>query len=88
MITYNKLKIFEKYKGDGDMWLKTSWFWQRNKMEADDWTIIGQLIDDLKLVNNGLAAASYAESIENRIEENCADEKAITKLKELSREMV
>ena len=56
-------------------------------MDGDDWTLIGRFIDDLKLVNNGLAAASYADSIEARIRENCTDERTIDKLKELSRVM-
>jgi hypothetical protein len=87
MITCDKLKIFQDYNGDGDMWLKTASPWQRNKMDADDWTIIEQLFGDLKLVNKGMAAVSYVESIEAKIRENCADEKTIAKLRELSREM-
>jgi hypothetical protein len=77
MLTYKKLKIFKKYDGDGDHWLLSSWWWERDKMTGEDWALIGQLISDLKLLNNGLAAPSYTESVEARIRENCEDEKTI-----------
>lgn len=87
MITYKKLNLYKKYDGDGDAWVSRSWWWERNKMTAEEWALITQLISELKLVNNGLAAATFAESIETKIKENCADDETITKLKELSKVM-
>ena len=87
MLTYKKLKLYKKYDGDGDAWVRRSWWWERNKMSADEWALIGQLISELKLINNGLAAASFAEAVETKISENCDDNETIVKLKELSRVM-
>ena len=87
MITYKKLKLYKKYDGDGDAWVSRSWWWERNKMSADEWALIGQLISELKLINNGLAAASFAETVETKIRENCDDGETIAKLKELSKTM-
>ncbi|RYY68498.1 MAG: hypothetical protein EOO13_12165 [Chitinophagaceae bacterium] len=87
MITIKKLKIFRKNNGDGDMWLKTTWPWQRNTMTADDWTTIGELIDDFKLIDRGLASDSYKEGVLEKINANCEDEKTIEELRKLAREM-
>lgn len=87
MITYDKLKIFQECNGDGDYWVRTSRSSQNNQFSYKDWSLIEQLISDLKLINKGLAAASYVESIEKSIKGNCSDESTITKLKELSMEM-
>ena len=87
MITIKKLKIFRKNNGDGDMWLKSTWSWQRNTMTAEDWTIIGELIDDIKLMDRDLASDSYREGILEKINANCEDEKTIEELRRLAREM-
>lgn len=81
MITKIKLKIFQKSNGDGDMWLRNSWWWQRSKMMAEDWSLISQLIQDIKLMNKGLVSDAYAESVNLKIQENCQNEEAIAKLK-------
>lgn len=87
MITIKKLKIFKKNNGDGDMWLKTTWPWQRNTMTADDWTLIGELIDDIKLVERGLASESYKEGVLEKVNANCEDEETVKALETLSKEM-
>jgi hypothetical protein len=56
-------------------------------MTADDWTIIGELIDDIKLMDRDLASDSYKEGVLEKINENCEDEKTIEELRRLAKEM-
>lgn len=67
------------------MWLRSSWPWERNKMSHQDWAIIGEFISDLKLVEQGLAAPAYAESITKRAEENCENTEVVEELRRMSR---
>lgn len=87
MITTEKLKIFQKCNGDGDIWLRTSWWWQRNKIDPDDWALISQLIQDIKLIDKGLCSEPYAQEVNNKIQENCMDEKVIKELRLLAKKM-
>ncbi len=87
MITKTKLKIFHRNDGDGDIWLRTSWWWQRKKMTPEDWPLIEQLIQDLKLINKGLVATSYAENVYKKIRESCEDESTVKELEILATKM-
>lgn len=87
MITEKKLALYRKYKGNADMFQMAALPWQRNKIQQEDWTLISQLIQDLKLVNNGLAAESYKEAVLDRMKANCEDEKTIEALRKLAKDM-
>ncbi|TMI64498.1 MAG: hypothetical protein E6H07_00855 [Bacteroidetes bacterium] len=85
MITKEKIRIFKKYDGDGDAWLRGAWPWNRRKMNGEDWGLIAQLIQDIKLVEKGLASESYANNLENTLKENCKDAETINELRRVSK---
>lgn len=87
MITYKKLKLYRKYKGNADMFQLSAWWWERKRINGDEWQLINQLLQDLKMTNNGLAVLSYAEGVESTIRENFEDEEAIASLKLLVNEL-
>jgi hypothetical protein len=87
MITVKKIELYRKYKGNADMFQMAALPWQRNKIPQEDWTMISQLVQDLKLVNRGLASDSYKEDVLNKIKSSCEDEETAEELKKMAREM-
>ncbi|MGZ8537553.1 MAG: hypothetical protein ACXWV9_04770 [Flavisolibacter sp.] len=73
MITTQKLSLYRKYEGQGDRFLVSAWPWQRHKISPDDWKMIEQLIQDIKLMDRGLASDSYKEGLLEKINANCED---------------
>ena len=87
MITTKKLSFYRKYEGDGDWFLRSAWPWQRNKISPGEWKMMEELIQDIKLMDRGLASDSYKESLLEKIKANCEDEKTIAELRRLAKEM-
>ncbi len=82
MITRRKIKIYKKYDGDGDKWAR-SWFVFYEMSDAD-WGLLERLIQDIILVNNGLASDDYAAALEKKLIENCDTPETIARLKDLA----
>ncbi|MGN6435576.1 MAG: hypothetical protein ACTHMM_03545 [Agriterribacter sp.] len=66
MITIEKLKLFEKYRGDDDRFTRAS------KKESailsdDEFYTIRRLISDLKMITSGVTAASYEAQVYEQI---------------------
>ena len=73
MITKEKIRIYNRYNGDGDMWLRSAKKSEKiiNNLE---WHLIENLINDVGLIEKGLTSQSYSEEIKKRLEENCDEE--------------
>ncbi len=66
MITLEKLKVFEKYKGDDDRFTRAS----KNDLailSEDEFYSIQRLISDLKLIVNGIAAVNFEAQVLEQI---------------------
>ncbi|MCM1567348.1 MAG: hypothetical protein NC238_15690 [Dehalobacter sp.] len=70
MITATKFKIFEKYNGDGDGFVRTGTKSEKECLDYNDWLIIDSMIQDLQLVKNGLSS----KTLENKINQKLHDE--------------
>ncbi len=82
MITRRKIKIYTKYEGDQDAGARGwSLFYE---MSDTDWGILERLIQDIILVNNGLASDDYAVALGKRLIENCDSPETIDRLKDLA----
>ena len=86
MLTKKKIRVFRKYKGDGDAWVRSFWPWNKKAMTAEEWAMLSQLVSEFKLINNGLAADSYKEDVLEKARANCYDEETVEELKKLARE--
>lgn len=70
MITATKFKIFEKYNGDGDGFVRTGTKLEKECLDYNDWLLIDSMIQDLQLVKNGLSSKTF----ENQINQKLHDE--------------
>ncbi len=70
MITAAKIKIFEKYNGDGDGFVRTGTKSEKECFDYNDWLLIDSMIQDLQLVKNGLSSKTF----ENQINKKLIDE--------------
>jgi hypothetical protein len=60
MITKEKLKIFEEYKGNVDEWLLTSNH-KDTPMKDTDWVLIKEIVQRLSAVAKGKASKEFTE---------------------------
>ncbi len=76
MITLKLLNDYLKYSGNLDAWSRVN----RNKVSLyDDWMLIDNLIQNLKLIENNLASESFILETKNKILENCDNYITISK---------
>lgn len=60
MITREKLKIFDEYKGNAEAWLLTSKD-KETLMKDTDWVLIKEIIQRLSAVAKGKASKEFTE---------------------------
>jgi hypothetical protein len=86
MITITKLKEYEQYQGFYDGFYLQKVKKGLNITSDDEWYLMRDLIQDLKLVNKNLASKEYEENLNKKLKENCDNEETITQLKKLAEE--
>lgn len=84
MITKEHLEIYKKYKGDGDGFIRCATLQERAIMDYEHWSLIDDLIQNLNLIDNGLASDSFIESTRKKMKINCENEETIYFLKAIS----
>jgi len=84
MITKETLKIFERYRGDHDMWSRIGNARAAKGMNSPDWNLIDSLIQHIQIVNRGLAHEQFRNKLEAQLQKACDSEKTITMLKSFS----
>ena len=71
MITKEGLKIYKKYNGDVDIWAR---FGKKSEFKIIDdeiWGLIDGFLQDIELVEKGLASDSFKVSLQKRLNTNC-----------------
>ncbi len=84
MITTEKLKIYQRFNGDSHGWGQFGSEADKAAMDDDDWMIIDSLIRDIYLINTGLAADAFIESVDEKLEELCDSEDTMQALRRLA----
>lgn len=84
MITLEKLKIYSRYRGDVDIWIRTGKSKEKKIMVSNDWYLIDSLIQDIGFVKKGLSSEQFSFNLKKRLLENCESEEAIKELKSFS----
>lgn len=83
MITRDKLKIYKKYSGDIDGWARVGKKSELEIMSDDDWTLVDELLQNLELVEKGLASDSFKSQTLDKLNSACDSEKTKQELKSL-----
>lgn len=74
MLTVDKLRIYELFDGDIDGWVRASRGQATTSMTDEDWYLINELLMGLATVKTGVASASYAQQVEQRLLACTADQ--------------
>lgn len=85
MITLEKLKIYNRYNGDLDMWTRTGKSNEKKLMGSSDWYLIDSLIQDIGIAKKGLVAEQFTFNLKKRLTENCDNEETIRQLESSSK---
>jgi hypothetical protein len=77
MITKAKIEIYKKYKGDGDMFVRCMTKSEQNIMGKDDFRLIDDLLQNIEIVNKGLASLTFKNKLTSdfmdKVEPDCID---------------
>jgi len=77
----DKINIYKRLNGDVDGWARIGTKEEKSIMNDNDWFLIESFIQDINLVNKGLASDSFKDSINERLNENCDSEETIQAIK-------
>lgn len=77
MITIEKLKEYEKYHGYYDGFYMQKVKKGTNITSDDEWHLIENLIQDIRLIKKELASKEFAKNLETKLQENCDNEETI-----------
>lgn len=77
MITIDKIKIYKRFNGDIDGWVRVGTKEEKSIMNNNDWFLIEGFIQDINLVKKGLASDTFMNSINERLKENCDSKETI-----------
>ena len=69
MITFEMLKIYQKYNGDSDAWSKMN-IREEKVFSPTDWGFIDNILQDLTIVNGRFASKEFEANLQKRISEN------------------
>jgi len=83
MITIAKIHIFKRHRGNLESWNHGSLQKERLIMDDEDWYSIESLLQDLHVVNNGLASDAFKENLYAKLSTECENSEAINLLKTL-----
>ena len=86
MITILKLNEYEKYHGYYDGFYIQKVKHGTQETSDEEWFMISNLIQDVRLVNKGLTSKEFSENLEEMLKENCDNEGTINLLKKLANE--
>lgn len=84
MITKEKLEVYDKFEGLDDGLLHMGTEEEKKLFDEDDWSIIDGFIQDIIIVENGLASESYAEDLQKNLREHCNSKEVIEQLIEIA----
>lgn len=77
MITTEKLKIFDKYKGDIDAFARIGRETEKTVLTDNDWQLIDSFKQDIELINKGLSSSVFNSKtiaqIKNNTDKNAFD---------------
>lgn len=77
MITKEKIDIYNKYKGDSDMFVRCRNKKERDLINSGDFGLIADLLQNIEIADNGLASQSFKDKLAadliDMVEPECLD---------------
>jgi hypothetical protein len=70
MITKQKIEIYKKFHGDSDGFVRVGSKAEKELMAYDDWALIDSVLQDLELIEKGLASEDFKNQIDSKLKEN------------------
>jgi len=86
MITTSNLNEYEKYHGYYDGFYIQKIKQGTQETNDEEWFLIGNFIQDIRLVNKGLTSKEFSEKLKKKLKANCDNEDTISLLKKLAKE--
>ena len=80
-ITLNKLREYQKFGGDDDMWSRGS---NKRLNSSEEWYLIRSLIQDITLVKKGIASKQYTEKLYNNLLKFCDGEATVKEIERMA----
>lgn len=71
MITKEKIKIFDHYKGDMDSFIRSGSNSEQELWGKGEWSLISSFYQDIVLINKGLATQAYTHEVFIKLKANC-----------------
>ncbi len=85
MLTLEKLRIYERFNGDIDGWVRMKSSMPSSEMTDADWHLLDALITDLRIAASGQASQSFRRELNERLQTEIADDEVRTELHALAR---
>ncbi|PYS86016.1 MAG: hypothetical protein DMF62_17345 [Acidobacteria bacterium] len=82
MVTLKKLKVFERYKGDIDMWSRLN-INVDTGIDDDEWRLVDTLIQDVIVIDRKLGSEERTKQASERLRQNCENEAVIAEIRRL-----
>ena len=84
MITIEKLKEFEAYKGFFDGFYREKVQTHTNINNSEDWSVIADLLQNFKFINTGMAGKELTDKTYSKLELHSDDPEVTNYLKALA----
>lgn len=84
MITHEKLRVFEKYRGDMDDWARLGTPEEKHLLKDDDWYEISGVIRQLAILKLGLASTPHYAGIQELLSLQVPDHATQLRLRALA----
>jgi hypothetical protein len=76
LLTAPKLAVYQRYGGDIDLWVRNGRKESEIEMNDDDWFLIAELLQGLRIVNIGKASPAFQASIEKQVVDSTLDDQS------------
>jgi hypothetical protein len=63
MITKKMLRIYKRFDGDGDGFVRTGTKQEKDLFQTDDWSTITCIIQDLEIIKKDLCSLAFKENV-------------------------
>jgi hypothetical protein len=84
MITIAKLKIYDKYHGDGDMWSRLVTDEEKTILKYPDWRLIEDLVQGVILIKTNTVSKEYKDETQLELLKNCSSTEVIDYIEEIA----
>ncbi len=83
MITKEKIRIYEKYNGDPDFYVKNAKIRER-MVSSEEWDLLSGLSQDIRIAAFSHTDPAFVTKVNNRLKEVCDEESTILALRAIA----